>query len=206
VAKLGEPLRCRPFVDTAVLSLEARVGGVHYLSGHAAQRFDVLVAVGPRAQIDLRQRVQPDEIEQIDEHAELDAIAGDERNPFQHVSIAPVLACQRLHEAGQTGPEHVEEGPRDQFADPTASAGNGDLIGHERAKVVRLHEHHARFAEQRAEQSDDEVRGEVVQVRIDEEHDVAGAGCQSLPQRVALAVHARLFGQYLVLVIHRRPG
>jgi hypothetical protein len=57
VAKLGKPSRCRRFGDTAVLALESHVGGVQNLGRHAPQRFDVVVTMGARAQIDLGERV-----------------------------------------------------------------------------------------------------------------------------------------------------
>ena len=57
--------------------------GVHDLAGHGAQRLVALVRVRAGAQVDLREAVQPADLQQVDEQPDLDAVGGDERHLLQ---------------------------------------------------------------------------------------------------------------------------
>ncbi len=79
------------------------------------------MAVLAAAEIDLRHGVEPDELEDVDEQAELDPVAAGERHPLEHVAARGVLAAERLDEAGELGPELVQQRPGDELGHAAAS-------------------------------------------------------------------------------------
>ena len=55
------------------------------------------------AEIDLGDRVQPGELEHVDQHPELDAVPGDEGQAFEHLAPARVLPREWLEDAASSG-------------------------------------------------------------------------------------------------------
>ena len=107
----------------APVSVHARERGLPDLGGHPSEALVVVVAVPPLAEVDLRDRVEPDGVERVDEQADLDAVAGGERQALQQRAAGGVLAGERLHEAGELRPVQVEQRTRDQLGDATAAPG-----------------------------------------------------------------------------------
>src|SRR5690606_16058369 len=126
-------------------------------------------AVFAHTDVDLRQGVQARQVQGVDEHAELHAVADREGQLLQQRAAGRVLAAERLDEAGQLRPVHVEQGARHQLGDPAALPGGGA----EGTVVHGLDQLHVRFGEQRADDAGDEVGGELAQVGVDEADDVA---------------------------------
>ena len=58
-------------------------GDLHDREGHLGEVEELLVAVDPRAQVDLGDPVQPERVEDVDEHPHLDPIAGEEGQLFE---------------------------------------------------------------------------------------------------------------------------
>ena len=72
-------------------------------------------------------------VEDVDEQADLDGVAGEERQLLEQRAAAGVLAGQRLDDARQLGEEQVDERPRHELGDAPAALGHGacrpDRIG-----------------------------------------------------------------------------
>ncbi len=69
----------------------------------AASSLDRTVAVLARSEIDLRDRVAPEALDDVDEQAELDSPTFDERKHLERVAPRRVLAAERLHDVGELG-------------------------------------------------------------------------------------------------------
>ena len=69
---------------------------------------------------------------------DLDAVAGDERHLLQHRPAAGVLPAERLDEAGQLGPQRVEQRAGGQLGDPAAAGRAVLAVDVERAGVAAL--------------------------------------------------------------------
>ena len=67
----------------------------------AAELVDRAVAVLAHAEVDLRDRVAPEALDDVDEQPELDAPTFDERQHFERVAPRRVLAAERLHDVGE---------------------------------------------------------------------------------------------------------
>ena len=64
---------------------------------------DRTVAVFARTEINLRDRVAPEALHDVDEQSELDAPAFYEREHFERVAPRGVLTAERLHDVGELG-------------------------------------------------------------------------------------------------------
>ncbi len=171
--------------------------GLQDLPGHPGERVIALVAVAEPAQVDLTQRVQTRELEQIDEQTGLDAVAGDERHLLEELAAAGALTGQRLHEAGQLWPERVEQRTGHQLGHPSSAGQRDPLAGGQRPVVRRLDESDCWVGQQRAEQPGHERAGERLEVGVDEDQQVTGGDVQRLPQHLALARDVTCLGQYV---------
>src|SRR5438067_12474675 len=89
--------------------------------GHRRKLIERPVAVHARAEVDLRDGVETDDIEEIDEQARFDAVAGEERQLHQYVAAPRVLTRQRLDEPTELREERVQERAREELGDATAA-------------------------------------------------------------------------------------
>ncbi len=153
------------------------------------------------ADLDLSEGVHSQQRAHVHDLGELDAVAGDERQLFQQGPPACELTGQRLHQPGELWPVQVEQGARDEFGDPAATA--GQQPPGQRPVVGRLDVGHRALGQQRPEQPGDQARVEVLQVGVDEDHDVPGRGVQGLPQSLALARDPPVAGEDSLLGEHR---
>ena len=92
------------------------------------------------AEIDLGHRVEADELEDVDEQAELDPVATGEGHLLEHLTARRVLAAERLHEAGELRPELVQQRPGDQLGDAAAAGRADGAADRQRAVVGALDE------------------------------------------------------------------
>ena len=72
-------------------------------------------------EIHLGERVKAGEVEQVHQHGDLHAVARHERHPVQHLPPAGGFPGERLHEAGEIGPEQVDQRPGEQLRDAAAA-------------------------------------------------------------------------------------
>src|ERR1700722_2556422 len=177
----------------------ARGHGSQHDRGHPGQAGQRLVPVLPGAEIDLGQAGQADLLVHVDQHADLDPVAGEERHVGEQLPTGRELARQRLHEARELRVEEVEERLGHQLGDPAAAVGDGLLALLERTPVGGLDELDAGVLEYRAEGPVDEVLLEVGGVCVGEHDDVASCGGQGAPHRAALALRGAVAGWELVL-------
>ena len=101
-----------------------------------AELVERAVAVLAHAEVDLRDRVAAEALDDVDEQAELDAPPFDERQHLERVAPARVLAAERLHDVGELREQQRQQRPGDELGD-AAAAGRRAV---ERARVARLHE------------------------------------------------------------------
>ena len=129
----------------------------------------------------------PEPLGRVDEVADLDRVAGEERDRLEQRPAARVLAGQRLDHPRQLRVEQVDQRPRDELGDAAAAA----LLEHaaldDRALVVALDVLQPRLVEQRPERPVDHPRVPVPDVRVGPHDDVAGGLVDRLPERLALA-------------------
>ena len=57
----------------------------------------------------------------VDEQAQVDAVAGRERQPLEHRAPTGVLARQRLDDAAEVGEQEREQRPGHELGDPSAA-------------------------------------------------------------------------------------
>ena len=140
-------------------------------------------------EIDLSHGVHAEPFSDIDQQSDLDAVARAERDLLEQAATAGVLSRERLDQAGQVRPEHVDQGSRRQlrnspaFERPCSPA----RIPSEGATVEGLHVADIGIGEDRPERAEDETRMEVRDVGIEPQDDVAAKDEEALPQRFALA-------------------
>ena len=94
------------------------------------------VAVLAHVEVDLRDRVDAEVGDEVDEQPDLDAPALDERHRLEQRAPARVLAGERLHEPGEVREQRGEQRPGHELGDPPATGG----LAVERPPVVALHE------------------------------------------------------------------
>ncbi len=94
------------------------------------------VAVLAHAEVDLRDRVAAEAVDDVDEQPELDAPPFDERQHLERLAPARVLAAERLHDVGELREQQRQQRPGDELGHASA-AGRRAFEG---AVVVRLHE------------------------------------------------------------------
>src|SRR5439155_23509013 len=80
------------------------------------------VAVDAYAKVDLGDRGEAHALDDIDEEAEVDAVALDERDLLEELAAARVLAGKRLGEHRQLREEERDQRTGDQLGDPPALA------------------------------------------------------------------------------------
>ena len=183
--------------------------GGHHLPGHRPERLVALRGVPAHPEVDLGQRRQPGQLQQVDEQPDLHAVTGHERHPLEGRPPPGVLAAQGLDEAGELRPQRVEQRPGGQLGHPAAARRTRIAGQLQRAGVAALHVDHLRIGQQRREQTGHEMGDVADQVRVEEDHEVTGRGGQRLPQRLALAGARAVRGQHLGRgddVGPRRPG
>src|SRR5205807_1919925 len=80
--------------------------------------------------------VEPAGAQGVDQHPDLDAVAGGERDRLEHRSPAGELARQRLSEPGESRLVEIEQRPGHQFGDAPALVGDLGLADAERATAA----------------------------------------------------------------------
>ena len=107
----------------------------------------------PPLEVDLAEALDADPLGGVDEVADLDRVAGEERDRLEERPAAGVLAGERLDHPRQLRVEQVDQRPRDELRDPAAAA----LLEHaaldDRALVVALDVLQPRLVEERARAS-----------------------------------------------------
>jgi len=78
---------------------QAPDGDLHDRKGHLREVEELLVAVDADAEVDLRDPVEAEVLEDVDQVPDLDAVAGEEGQPLQHLAAPGVLAGERLQES-----------------------------------------------------------------------------------------------------------
>ena len=132
------------------------------------------VAVDALAQVDLRQAVGAEGLGDVDQQAELDAVATGEAELLEDPAVRRGLPGQRLAHPGQVGEEQFEHGSCHELGDPAASC----RVTVQRSGVEALDEGDVVGGQQRAEQPGDEGRRRVGHIGVEEHDDVAGRGRQ----------------------------
>src|ERR1700737_1294978 len=89
--------------------------------GHLRQVEEGLIPVHPHAKVHLGDGAQAIGLGDSEQQSELDPVTGEERYALQHPAAAGVLAGQRLNEARELRKEEVEQGPRGQLGDASAT-------------------------------------------------------------------------------------
>ena len=82
-------------------------------------------------------RVEPDGVEHVEQHRDLDAVAGRERQPLEQRAARRDLAGERLAHSRQRGIEDRQGRPGEQVVDATAAVREHDVALLERPAVVR---------------------------------------------------------------------
>ena len=95
------------------------------------------VAVLAHAEVDLRDRVAPEAVDDVDQQTQLDTPTFDEREHFERLAPARVLAAERLHDVGELREQQREQRAGDQLGH-AAAARRLSVVG---AVVVGLDEH-----------------------------------------------------------------
>ena len=170
--------------------------------GHPAEVGQRLVPVLPRSEVHLGHGPQADLVEDVNQHADLHAVAGEERDAAEHLAPTGELAGQGLHEPGELRVEEVDQRLGHQLGDPAAAVRDLFLPLLERPPEGGLDELQLGIREQRAERAIDEVLLEVVGVGVGEHHDVPARDRQGAPHRVALALSGTVGPHELVLRVN----
>ena len=136
------------------------------------------------SEIDLRDRVAAEALDDVDEQSELDAPAFDEGQHFECPATRRVLAAERLHDVGELREEQRQQRARDELGDAAAA---GRRAFERSARTCAFTNIDVGVGEQRRAQALDVLAAEVAQVGVEPADDVASARVQRLPHRVALA-------------------
>ena len=107
------------------------------------------VAVLAHVEVDLRDGVDAEVGDEVDEQADLDAPALDERHRLEQRAPAGVLTGERLHEPREVREQRRDDRPGHELGDPPAAGG----LAVQRAAVVALHEADRGIGEQRLRRS-----------------------------------------------------
>src|SRR5262245_2943483 len=102
-------------------------------------------------EVDLAEALDPDPLGGVDEVADLDRVAREERDRLEQRPTPRVLPGERLDETGQLGVEEVDERPGDELRHATAAAFLEHAFLDDRALVVALDVLQPRLVEQRPE-------------------------------------------------------
>jgi hypothetical protein len=144
-----------------------------------------------RSTCDLRHCVESVGGDEVDQQADLDAVALHERDRLEQRPPSRVLAREGLHEPAEVREQRREQRPRHQLRDPPPADG----LAVERSTVVALHVADGGVHEHRGHEPGDEVRAEVPHVGVEPADDVAFARVERQPERVPLAGARRYVGE-----------
>src|SRR5215212_2474316 len=186
----------------ALLALESGRGSREHGVGHGSELGQRLMAVLADVEVDLGHGVQANRLVDVDQQRGLDRVTAGERDALEQVATAGHLARQRLLEARQFRPVHVQQWARHQLGDAAPALAHGDTLGLERAPVEALDEVDARHADKRAELPAHEVLAELLAVGVDEGHQAGADHRQRPPHGVALAQRGSELGQQRRLLLH----
>jgi hypothetical protein len=196
------PQRRHGLVKLPAEALSQAFAGRHraqHNRGHPAETGQRLVPVLPGAKVHLGHGVQADPLEHVDQHADLHAVASEERDAAEHLAAGRELARQRLGEPGELRAEEVDKRLGHQLGHPAAAVEDLFLSLLERPPEGALDELQLGVREQRPERAVDEVLLEVVGVGVGEHHDVTACYRKGAPHRVALALRGSVVPHELVL-------
>ena len=166
-------------VDAGLRSAVARTA-----SACGAELVERTVAVLAHTEVDLRDRVEAEALDEVDQQPELDTPPLDERQHLERFAPARVLAAERLHDVGELREEQREQRARDQLGD-AAAAGRRAFVG--AVVVAPSRSTTSGRASSGSTQRGHVVGREVAEVGVEPADDVAPALVQRLPQHVALA-------------------
>jgi hypothetical protein len=176
------------------------------LVGHHAQGCERLVRVVVAVEIHLGEAVEPNRLPRVEQHRDLHAVAGRERESLEQPLPRRDLARQRLTDPGELGIEDRERRAREQVVDAATPFGQLDLADTKRAAVVRLDELDVGRLEQRADEAGDEMGLEVGDVRVEEADDLACEHAERAPHRIALAKYRTEIWKERGLFVNGRAG
>src|SRR6478672_762082 len=109
----------------------------------------------PPLEVDLTEALDAQPFGRVDEVADLDRVAGEERDRLEQRAAARVLSRQRLDHPRQLRVEEVDEGARDELGDAPSAALGQDATLDDGALVVALDVLQAWLVEQRSERAVD---------------------------------------------------
>ena len=108
--------------STADSPMSSAVGapqrGLQHRHGLGRELLERAVAVHAGAQVDLGDRLGPEALGEVDEQAEVDAVALDEGHLLERLTPAGVLAGEGLHDGGEVREQQRQHRPGDEFGDP----------------------------------------------------------------------------------------
>lgn len=175
---------------------------LEHREGLRAELLEAPVAVATGAEVDLRDRLGAGMLGCVEEQAQVDAVALDERELLEQAATACVLAAQRLDDAGEMREEQGDHRSGGQLGDAAATVSPGL----ERPVVEALDERDVGLGQQRPDETDDEPLGEVGDVGVAPDDEIAGGGVERFPQRVALAFARTGVGQHIDRADDTSPG
>ena len=138
----------------------------------------------------------------VDQQRDVDPVAGHERQSLEQLTAGGDLARERLLDRREVRVEQVQQRPRRQLGDAAAAVRERHVTDLERPLVEALDERQTGVAHERTEQTTEEVRPELLRVRVQEADDVAGQHVQRPPHRVALAQHVSELRCQAPLIVH----
>src|SRR6476661_2693543 len=150
---------------------------------HPGQALELLVPVDASFQVDLPETLDADPLSRIDEVADLDRIAREERDRLEQAPAAGVFPGERLDEPGQLGIEEVDQWARHELRHAAAATLLELAALHDRPLVVALDVLQPRLVEERPERAVHHPVVPVLHVRIGPYDDVAARLVQGLPER-----------------------
>jgi hypothetical protein len=99
----------------------ARSITIWWLCRRSGHDVEVLVGVPPHAEIDLPERIEPVGAQHLEQHPDLHAVSGHERQSQQRPADERALAGQRLDETEEARLDPAQQRPRHQLGDPPAT-------------------------------------------------------------------------------------
>jgi hypothetical protein len=167
------------------------------------------VGVLADVEVDLRDRIEADQLVGVDQQGDVDAVAGDERQLLQEIAARGDLTGERLAHCRELGVEGLQQRARGQLGDAAAAVPQGRVADPKGAAVEALDELGFVSAHERPEQAAGEVRAELLGVGVEKADNIPTQDPQRAPHRVALAEHRSQLRRQLVLVVDLRaeaPG
>jgi hypothetical protein len=165
------------------------------LRRHETETLVVLVTMPTLAEVYLGDGVEAGALGGVHQKCELHAVPARDRQALDELAAHGVFAGEGLGHTGKFGPVQVEQGTGDQLGDAATAHDATAPIGDEGSVVAGLDQVDSGVGQDRPEEPDDVIGGEGVQVGVDEDDDIARAGGEATPHRLALACHGGDMGE-----------